>query len=121
MPASFRFPSPVSETTGTMLRPEPTSPKKRFVPPGYDVSTMITANGYQAAELVNIDNSKCKDHRQRYPEVEAIVQMFFRVCSIILNVAVLIIVRILDTNLDTVMAVKKLYGVVRLPNLLPEK
>ncbi|KAJ4356177.1 uncharacterized protein N0V89_004207 [Didymosphaeria variabile] len=87
-------------------------PRKRFVPPGWEVTTAITSHGLKAQEIKVVDDCKCQDHRQRYPEVEAIVQMFFRVCAIILNISVLIIVCILDTNLEQFMTVKVLYGVV---------
>jgi hypothetical protein len=89
-----------------------TSPRKRWVPPGWDVNTTITSHGLKPSEIAVVDSSRCQNHRQRYPEVEAIVQMFFRVCAVILNIIVLIIVCLLDTNLDNIMPVKKLYGVV---------
>lgn len=95
-----------------------TSPRKRWVPPGWEFNTTITSHGLNASEIVVVDNCRCQNHRQRYPEVEAIIQMFFRVCAIILNVIVLIIVRILDTNLQTLLQVNRLYGgVCRLVNL----
>ncbi|KAF2447320.1 hypothetical protein P171DRAFT_483361 [Karstenula rhodostoma CBS 690.94] len=87
-----------------------TSPRKRWVPPGWELSTTITSHGLKASEIVVVDSCPCQNHRQRYPEVEAIIQMFFRVCAIILNVIVLIIVRILDTDLQTLLQVHKLYG-----------
>jgi hypothetical protein len=89
-----------------------TLPRKRWAPPGWDVSTTITSHGLKASEIVVVDNWACQNHRQRYPEVEAIVQMFFRVCAVVLNIIVLIIVCVLDTNLANIMPVKRLYGVV---------
>lgn len=112
MATAFRFPSPEDGAQDVTFAPDPFSPRKRYVPPGFSVHTTITSRGFKAEELRNIDTSKCQSHRQRYPEVEAIVQMFFRTCAIILNISVLIIVRILDTNLYNMIAVKKLYGVV---------
>ncbi|OAG06958.1 uncharacterized protein CC84DRAFT_1174853 [Paraphaeosphaeria sporulosa] len=95
-----------------------TSPRKRWAPPGWELNTTITSHGLKASEIVLVDNCRCQDHRQRYPEVEAIIQMFFRVCAIILNVIVLIIVRILDTDLQTLLQVNRLYGGIAFSFLL---
>ncbi|KAL5405873.1 hypothetical protein PMIN04_012219 [Paraphaeosphaeria minitans] len=95
-----------------------TSPRKRWAQPGWELNTTITSHGLKASEIVVVDSCRCQNHRQRYPEVEAIIQMFFRVCAIILNIVVLIIVRILDTDLQTLLEVNKLYGGIAFSFLL---
>ena len=112
MVTTFRFPSPEPDADGAAFAPDSFVPKRRNAPEGYDVSTTITAHGLQAEDLVKLDKSKCQNHRQRFPEVEAVLQLFFRLCVIVLNVTVLIIVRILDTGLDRFIRVQKLYWVV---------
>lgn len=85
-------------------------PCKRWAPPGWELSTSITSHGLRASEIVVVDGCRCQTHRQRYPEVEAIIQMFFRVWGIVLGVVVLIIVRLLDTQSQEVVMVERLYG-----------
>ncbi|KAF1977844.1 hypothetical protein BU23DRAFT_550518 [Bimuria novae-zelandiae CBS 107.79] len=110
----FHFPEPSEHDPSS-----PTSPpesvlrrKKPFVPPGFAVSTTITSHGYQAGELHLLEDIKCHDHRQRYPEVEALVQMFFRIGAILLDLSVLIAVGILDAKSDVFTTAKTVYAVV---------
>lgn len=117
MATSFRYSG--TAANGVAFPAEISSPRKRWAPPGYEVSTTITSRGYQPVEHRYAHNSKCQNHRQRYPEVEAIVQMFFRFCAIVFNVSILIIVCILDSDLENLMAVKRLYGAVS--QIFPDK
>ena len=84
------------------------------MPPGCEFTTTVTSCGYQPGQSSGAYDCKCQSHRQRYPDAEAILQIIFRACAIILNVGVLVILGILGTNPYTEMVVKKFYGAVRL-------
>jgi len=75
--------------------------------------TKITAD--PRVEIVSTRSCKCENHRQRYPEIEAILQLFFRICGFVLSVATLIIVRVLDQGIGAAIVAKYIYFNVSTP------
>ena len=115
MSVTFRLPPPKTDAACPASSSKmPCSPRKRFMPPSSDFNTSITSSGYQPVDRDNEDKGTCQDPRVRYPKAEAILQMFFRFCTIALNVTVLVFLHYVCKHPDYAVVAKKFYAAVRL-------
>lgn len=115
MSVTFRLPPPKTDAACPASSSKmPCSPRKRVMPPSSDFNTSITSSGYQPVDRDNEDKGTCQDPRLRFPKAEAILQMFFRFCTIALNVTVLVYLHYICKHPDYAVVAKKFYAAVRL-------